>query len=47
MWVQTWAALDVTERKETRKAWRQTLSNILQGGAIKATKGPVEATAMV
>ena len=46
IWVQTWAAIDATERKETRKTWNKTLSNILQRGAIKATKGPVEATVM-
>ena len=46
IWVQTWAAIDETEKKETRKSWNKTLSSIPQGGAIKATKGPVEATVM-
>ena len=44
IWVTSWAKMDATDRKETRRTWALAVGKILKGKSPKITKGPVEAT---
>ena len=43
-WVLSWAKLDATDRKETRRTWAIAVGEIVMGKSISHTKGPAEAT---
>ena len=44
MWVTTWAKLDPTDRRETRRSWALAVGEILKCKAQISTRGPIEAT---
>ena len=44
MWVMTWAKLDPTDRRETRRSWALAVGQILLGKSTTSTRGPAEAT---
>ena len=44
MWVTTWAKMDPTDRRETRRTWALAVGEILLGKTSTCTKGPIEAT---